>query len=515
MLLDARSPDEVPDRIHSKVVIIGGGTIGLAMAVKLAKAQIPVFVIEAGGRVPDTSRNGQTAASRGKPHNGVMLGRAFGLGGTSALWGGQLAEFESADLVGDGCDWPLSYTELRRWYEQVYDLLGIGNRRPAEQYREKFGRESELDESIERFFTYWLPQPNFATLFRREIISDPLIKIALNATVNDIMFVGSKAESVQAVVLGGRKILITGDNLVFATGTIETNRFFLSTQRLSSVPWKNNQYLGTHFQDHLGGKIAEVQVLNEMRFREFFENGFVGSLKLQPKLRLAKQLREKAATGVCGFFAFDSRIGENISNVKALIRALKSGAAFSKIGTLPTDAKALAGALFPLVVRYVRDRRILAFFDRALEFHVQAEQLPIANSRIRLSEAERGPDGLFRAEVDWQVDGREAAAINSFARRADAYLRRRGLAQLRIDEVLERDDSAFLSRLSDTYHQCGGLRMTNSAVTGVVDPDCRVWGTKNVFVCGASVFPTSSHANCTLTALALAMRLTSVIMGAR
>src|SRR5262249_6823725 len=149
-------------------------------------------------------------------------------------------------------------------------------------------------------------------------------------------------------------------------------------------------------------------------------NGFVGSLKLQPKLRLAKQLREKAATGVCGFFAFDSRIGENISNVKALIRALKSGAAFSKIGTLPTDARALAAALFPLLVRSVRDRTLLALYDRALEFHVQAEQLSIATSRITRSEAQRGPDGLFTAEVDAQADGREPPAIHSFARRADA-----------------------------------------------------------------------------------------------
>ena len=515
MLLDARNPDEVPERVNSKVVIVGAGTIGLAMAINLARAQIPVILIEAGGRVADTRRNGQTAASLGKPHNGVMLGRAFGLGGTSVLWGGQLAEFEPADLAQNDTHWPLNYIELQRWYEHVYDLLAVRYRLPADKYREKFGGETEPHEDIERFFTCWLRQPNFATLFRREIIFNPLIRIALNATVNDITFATSRAEAVQAIVPGGRKILISGEHFVFAAGTIENSRFFLSTQRLSPVPWKTNQHIGTHFQDHLGGKIADVQVISESLFREFFENGFAASLKLQPKLRFAKRLREKALIGLCGFFTFESKIGENIGNIKNLIRALKSGAAFSKMSTIPADIRAVGHAFFPLAVRYVRDRRVLAFFDRALEFHVQAEQLPIANSKIRLFEAEPGPDGLFRAGIDWQVDGRETMTISRFARQADGYLQQKGIARLRIDEELLRGDGAFLSKLGDTYHQCGGLRMTSSPAAGVVDSDCRVWGTTNVFVSGASVFPTSSHANSTLTSLALAARLACKIRALR
>jgi choline dehydrogenase-like flavoprotein len=47
---------------------------------------------------------------------------------------------------------------------------------------------------------------------------------------------------------------------------------------------------------------------------------------------------------------------------------------------------------------------------------------------------------------------------------------------------------------------------------GVTDPNCRVWDTANVYVAGASVFPTSSHANCTLTALALGARLANTMM---
>jgi choline dehydrogenase-like flavoprotein len=41
----------------------------------------------------------------------------------------------------------------------------------------------------------------------------------------------------------------------------------------------------------------------------------------------------------------------------------------------------------------------------------------------------------------------------------------------------------------------------------VADADCRVHGTSNLYVAGASVFPTSGHANPTMNLVALTLRL--------
>ena len=49
--------------------------------------------------------------------------------------------------------------------------------------------------------------------------------------------------------------------------------------------------------------------------------------------------------------------------------------------------------------------------------------------------------------------------------------------------------------------------MSADPAEGVVNPDCRVHGVGNLFVSSASVFPTGSHANPTLTVVALAVRL--------
>jgi choline dehydrogenase-like flavoprotein len=510
MLLDARNESEVPSEVSGDVVIVGAGTVGLYLATRLAQAGRQVVVVEAGGRVAETSQNALTAQCAGKAHNGITLGRAAGLGGTSVLWGGQLAEFEPADLHRNGVEWPLEFSELRARYETVYDRLGLRTRAPVETYRRKLGNETADHGEIERFFTLWLPQPNFAKFFKPQIVSAPQLRVLLNAGVDDIEFTGDTARTIRALV-GDRHIRISGRQFIFASGTIATSRFFLSTQRTSAVPWRDNANIGRYFQDHLGGKVADVKVINEKRFREFFENAIVGGVKLQPKLRFTHAARKAADTpGVCGLFSFDSAISENIANIKRLLRAIKAGSEFSGIKTIHRDVHALGRAFIPIVVRYARDRRVLAFFDRKLEYHVQAEQLPVADSRITVA-GERGSDGLLRASVDWRIDGREIDAIRTFALYTDAYLRARGIASLEIDSALAAGEGAFVEKLSDTYHQAGGMCMSRDPASGVVDPDCRMWRTANVYVGGASVFPTSSHANCTLTALALADRLAETL----
>ena len=57
--------------------------------------------------------------------------------------------------------------------------------------------------------------------------------------------------------------------------------------------------------------------------------------------------------------------------------------------------------------------------------------------------------------------------------------------------------------------------MAHEPVEGVVDPDGMVFGSRNLFVAGASVFPTGGHANPTLTIVALALRLADHLSRAR
>jgi choline dehydrogenase-like flavoprotein len=66
----------------------------------------------------------------------------------------------------------------------------------------------------------------------------------------------------------------------------------------------------------------------------------------------------------------------------------------------------------------------------------------------------------------------------------------------------------------NSAHPQGGNRMSVDAGRGVVDPQFRVFGTDNVYVCDASVFPSSITVNPQLTVMALATYAADDIGGA-
>lgn len=76
---------------------------------------------------------------------------------------------------------------------------------------------------------------------------------------------------------------------------------------------------------------------------------------------------------------------------------------------------------------------------------------------------------------------------------------------------LEFDDGLLLEQISRSAplggHHLGAARMASSAAHGVVDGDCAVFGVRDLYVASSAVFPTGSHANPTLTIVALALRM--------
>ena len=493
---------------NERIVIVGTGPVGIYLAYCLLKARQSVILIEAGARIADSSRNSIATRSVGREFVGHKLGRTFGLGGTSVVWGGQLAEFDRADFE----TWPLRFEDVYPLYAKVYADLTVAPE-SAETYRERLGGEVADDLPIERFFTHWLPQQNFARIFKKKVIEDPDTTVLLNSTVSGITFEGDRAKSVTICAASGHETTISGRHFVFCNGTLEIIRFFLSTAKTSAVPWRNNCEIGKRYQDHPCGKVATAHILDEEKFRDFFENAIVaGAVKLYPKVRVREEAREKGDLGVVGFFAFRSDIQEHLGHIKWLIRAIRSGAQGTSLRSLPGDIRTLISVFAPVTRRFVRDRRIMAFFDRSVDFMVQCEQRPSTDSQVRLNDEHHRVPGLFGIDIDWRLDEEETIhALTKFTALADNYFQARGLARLAIDERVSASDPAFVASMYDVYHHAGGMCMADSPTTGVVESDCRVWGTANVFIGGAAVFPSSGHANTTLTALALAARLAPML----
>ena len=115
--------------------------------------------------------------------------------------------------------------------------------------------------------------------------------------------------------------------------------------------------------------------------------------------------------------------------------------------------------------------------------------------------------GMFRAKVEWRTSEQEIRTIRKYFELVSEVFQRNNLGRLVANPAPYADDEEFASTFRDNFHHIGGTRMAASEDLGVVDPNLRIFGTNNAYVCSSSVFPSAGFANPTHTVLALAFRL--------
>jgi choline dehydrogenase-like flavoprotein len=132
-----------------------------------------------------------------------------------------------------------------------------------------------------------------------------------------------------------------------------------------------------------------------------------------------------------------------------------------------------------------------------------AEQVPDARNRVTLAAARDGL-GVPRARLDfrWTAFDRESASRTCAILGEDVTAS--GLGRFESWDPLVEEGLPMHS----PHHHMGTTRMHDDPRLGVVDRNCRVHSTANLYVAGSSVFPTGAGAtNPTLTIVAMAIRL--------
>jgi len=135
---------------------------------------------------------------------------------------------------------------------------------------------------------------------------------------------------------------------------------------------------------------------------------------------------------------------------------------------------------------------------------LMAEQAPNPDSRVILGDEH----DLFRQRkihLDWRLTDLDLESMKKSMEILNTSLQKKGLGY--IDVHLNTDLSDMAQKIHGGFHHMGTTRMHEDHTMGVVDKDCKMHGTHNLFVAGSSVFPTVGYANPTLTIAALAIRL--------
>jgi choline dehydrogenase-like flavoprotein len=506
-----------------EMIVVGAGAVGLVTAVSLARAGRRVLLLETGSADPGAAQDLNEVSITGRPHLGALHGRARVVGGTTTLWGGQLTQFIPYDFepraIMSDAEWPITFGEVERYYGDVAALLGLDlvHLNDSSLLPAPDGAE---ESDCEFFLTRWLRESNLALWFADDLGNRPNLCVAPCCHVSELLC-GDDASTITGARVrdkSGRPLDFRGRQVVLACGTIEISRLLLLTSRKNpSWTWCKNPHIGAYFQDHLDLIIGKIRVNDQRRFADRFENLMVRGFKYQPKIRmLGSTLKKEGLLNIACSMRFDSRISEDLLALKQFVKALRNGTTVARpIETLKRIA-ALNRIWFPLIWRYVRHRRMLAIADRGISVIAHCEQRPLKESRISLDEARVDRFGDPIADLHWVVDEElQMKSLQSFAVHLQRFLGITADAELIGDPALAAGDAKLLAEAIDSYHQCGGARMGVSAGDGVVDSACKVFGTENLYVAGAAVFPCASFANPTYTAMALARRLCDHLTGER
>lgn len=498
-----------------RVVVIGGGTIGVYVAILLASQGKEVVVLEAGDHrlnvfPPDSY------ASIGRTHRGLELARSRCLGGTSNLWGGQLVEFQPVDFNGrpwlENSRWPVSYDEIAPYYTQTYRNLGVPDQFLGDEkiWQGLSTPSPKLGPDFEVFLTRWMRQPNVAALFQEKVNTDPNLHVVPNMTAIGFRASGSRITGVQVVDAAGNRHVVGGDVFILAAGTVENSRLLLhaATDPNLPCPWRDNQNVGRYFQDHLAKPLGPFKPRDKKTFFNMFCNMVLSGQKFQPKIRMTCEAQNKhQILNIQTSFVFEHSVSEHLVFLKQFLRAAMSGRRHCGFGDFIKNGVGGFKYLIPLMWRYIVDHRIFVPTSANILVGVQAEQVPVADSRITIDPGHRDAYGLPKVLLNWKIGQLEFPSIRKYAQEIKKALADAQIGQMDIYPELESMEPVYLEGMHDTYHQAGGTIMGFGPSDGVVDGDLKVFGTDNLYIGGAGTFKTSSNANVTFTAMTFATRL--------
>lgn len=511
------------DYLDTDVLIIGAGAVGITMASTLAKKGINVTLLESGGtKFEQKAQNFNLNTVTGRSHLGIDEGRARILGGTTTLWGGQLATFSEIDFMErswvQNSGWPLTLNDLKPFYQSTAELLSLDPMFKEDKSVWDFlkVKQQKLNGKFDIFLTRWLKETNLFKMFSKQITAQPNLNVIYHAVTTKLSSSehNHNIDRVHAVNSTGERYIFNAKKVIVACGTIEATRLMLYSGEVEpTLPWSKNENVGRRFQDHLDIQIAKVHIRNKKTFSKLFENIAIKGRKYQPKIKLNSQLQSELKTvNMSASFIFDSSLSEHIDNVKLFLRSVSRGGMPENWKSIPKHILAMLSIFWPLIKRYFKDRRILSLSDKGIYLNLHCEQIPLHDSRITLDWNKLDSNGTPATNLHWVVDGSEVDSMLTFCNLLNEQFIEHDIGEIKLKDEFTSDKNSILNNCRDTNHQCGGLCMAQTSDLGVVNHELKVFGSNNLYIASAAVYPTSSYANSTFTAIALGQRLAQKII---
>lgn len=490
------------------VCIIGAGAAGLYLATRLAAKGRSIVILEAGGRVcADAATIGIKPIFSGDVYQGAMMGRAFGLGGSTSRWGGLLVPHSKHDIRRGASNefdpWRLIVARVEERINVVLSNLGFGHESDFDCLpKDKLGSVvKELKaQGLDTIAAQCLPfkRRNLSFLLKEHSTRKQNIQIFINAVTNawkvDTSIKGqSIVNTVGAISSNGHTVEVKAKHVVVAAGAIESARILLEVDQSYAKPVIDKKAeVGCNLSDHLSCKIGDVVPSECGRIANLFRPKFVNG-----SMRSFRFIEEKPSIYEPRFFThFVFDIKNPAFNVaKQMLTALQA----KHFPNLSISQIVAGGAGFFAFAysRYIRSDLFIPL-GTPVSLQLDIEQVPMISNAVSLTD-KIDRYGRPITKINWRVNDID---YNNIQQTSTNILKKWSKMQNGMPKLIPTIIDGNGSKPYDAYHPVGTCRLgvDNGAV---VDTDLRVRGINNLWVLSTGVLPSAGTANPTLTMLCL------------
>jgi len=510
MFIDARKTDLTG--INCDVCIVGAGAAGITLARSLQKEPVNICLVESGGFELDPQTQSLYAGKdTGVPYYPLDTARLRYFGGTTGHWGGACwplgdVEFQQRDWVPYS-GWPFSRQELDPYYSRAQVTCEIGPFNYDANYWSEEGDQPTLPLVDSRLVTRVYqnsPPTRFGTRYRDAIEKADNITALLYANLTHIErdSINQTIRNITTTTLEGNSLSITARIFVIAAGGLENPRILL----LNDIG-NQNDLVGRFFMDHVGIPKATLLMPRHVDMLLYKRTSINGTdIRAGLSLTAAALEQEKILNTWVGFglkSTPESRLANAWDTIKTSLKKAELPDNFSEnVKTMLRSMRSIYGDMLE-----DNDDEIIT-----IPIGQQSEQAPNPLSRVTLGE-QLDELGQRRIKLDWRLTELDYHSIRRTQEITAAEIGKSNLGRMQIPNPAESDvwnDPEHISELvtpKGAFHHMGTTRMHDDPKFGVVDKNGRVHGTRNLYIAGSSVFPTSGFENPTLTIVALAYRM--------
>lgn len=509
--------------IRADVVVIGSGPAGFSVTQSLLTQGVKVTVIPGGewseGRFAKTLEGEKSDSPWG--HEPLETHRRAAIGGAGDLWGGRSILFDKIDFdarpwVPDS-GWPIDYNEYLSFFEPGTKLLGIDHHTHALPH---FTTDASVFENADLTVSeggveLWSKSTEFSGMWKKLAKAHPGLRLLVGAYCTKISADETGHVTGVHCVSAGETFEIHGEAYVVATGALENPRLLLNAGYGKSLP-----ALGRYYMSHLwfttyefGGRPLPSsfdlkRVRGTYRRRRWRlsdsaqeENQLLNAIGFAGREPVNRLSMHDSKPHAANIQMIEDRAFDANGHPQKTIGFMKS-MLWSHRGIVPVTQHLLASAVGwkkPLLLPSRRYGRWALWF--------QGEHAPNPSSRVALTNA-KDALGNPKIRVDVNFSELDFDTAARFHQLFDALAINEGFTAYSSRSFSPDMFREFITgQFNSNAHQAGTTRMGRDQQRSVVDANGKVHSSDNLYVAGSSVFPTSSHANPTLSIVMLSIRL--------